>query len=867
MSTDDNGSLECSDGPPSTSTTPSVELETPYNSNEDVPAFCGLLFQLDVYSNLTITSLDLDVRFPSTTTSTAANDASSPVNVNVNRPKVDVYYRRGPYTAAAAESGSGGGGGGGAAAASSWLSNSANWTHVYRGKAYRDSNRTEGIKLSPANFTSIQAQSGEIISLYVAMKGPFVDSTANALLKAGEALVVGNDFRINVGSGLTDVDFPQFINTTIDPGFAGVVHYHLQSDVDLEPSAAATAAPCVSANNATDHRVPNVTITELVFPMLWSSNGTNVTIDAINLIVEQAMQQYLKRWHRPGDDSNNNNHSRRSLQSNIISTNDLVQVGNATTNSESGWMYTGMCPETFEECPPPAASTTTFRFQHDATAYAPSLLLYDLYHAHQDMVTALNAALAGRSSTAAGYGVNEDDDDDGGLERSPTHPHVAYAGPVPAQLRFDMTLALPVATTTNKGKGTDDATDDANGANDIAANEPRLDSIQLELLDGWIEQYLDMAVKRLTANHFTVRNLTNSDAGTKRHVRRLGESSTHDAASQLQLLLSGTLLGLYESDRVRSAPQYATVVADAFKNTGKVEFLSFLDGQVEQASNGSSAAAANVFQNAESVLFVPTLVSDDNATSGTGATTDPSQSESALSSNTTLLIICGAVVGCVALAAAALFYYCCFCKRPAKKIKQHDATPEERAPDRQLSSRQRFELERSGSKLSDSASRRGDAAFAADRAGASRQAPKRSQSGPIGATQGMLNDARGSRSAANPRDAPVDRGVRRSSSTPNAGSSAAKSRAPAARPTGGEDQGARSRSQSFDGSPGTSRQGREIRRSRSCDDMPAIREEVNSPPRRKTRPPPAKFSSGVVPGVPTQPPRHPLKKSKSLDIA
>jgi hypothetical protein len=852
MSTDDNGSPECSGGP---SSTPSVALETPYNSNEDVPTFCGLLFQLDVYSNITITSLDVDVRFPASTSTSTSTSTDASSTVNVNRPKVDVYYRRGPYTAA----GSGTGGGG-----SSWLSNSANWTHVYRGKADRDSNRTEGVKLSPANFTSIQAQSGDIISLYVAMKGPFVDSTANALLKAGEALVVGNDFRINVGSGLTDVDFPQLINTTIDPGFAGVVHYQVQSDVDLEPSSATPAAPCASAN-ATDHRAPNVTITELVFPMLWSSNGTNVTIDAINLIVEQAMQQYLKRWHGRDDSSSNNssNNSRRSLQSNIISTNnDLVQVGNATTDRDSGWMYTGMCPETFEECPPPAASTTTFRFQHDATAYAPSLLMYDLYHAHQDMVTALNAALAGRSSTAAGNTDNTEGDD-GGMA-GPTHAHVAYAGPVPAQLLFDMTLTVPRATT-NEGKGTDDAVHD--DANDIAANDPRLDSIQLELLDGWIEQYLDMAVKKLTANHFTVRNLTNNVAGPKRHMRRLGESSTNAAASQLELLLSGTLLGLYESDRVRSGQQYATVVAEAFKDTKKVEFLSFLDGQVEQASNGSSAAAANVFQNAKSVSFVPTLVSDDNATSGTGATTGPSQSESALSSNTTLLIICGVVVGCVALAAATLFFYCCFCKRPAKKVKRHDTPPEERAPDRPLPSKGRAELERSGSKLSDSASRRGDAAFAADRAGASRQAPQRSQSGPIGATQGMSNDATGSRSVANPRDAPADRGVRRSSSTPNAVSSAAKSRAPATRPTCGEDQGARSRSQSFDGSPGTSRQGREIRRSRSCDDMPAIREEVDSPPRRKTRPPPATFSSVVVPGVPTQPPRHPLKKSKSLDFA
>jgi hypothetical protein len=859
MSTDDNRSLECSDGSStSTLTTPSLELETPYNSNADVPTFCGLLFQLDVYSNITITSLDLDVRFPASTSTTddASPSTSSSSNpVNVNRPKVDVYYRKGPYTATAAASGSGGGG----SAASSWLSASSNWIHVYRGKAERDANRTDGIKLSPSNFTSIQAQSGDVISLYVAMKGPFLDSTANALVKMGEALVVGNDFRINVGSGLTDVDFPQLINTTIDPGFAGVVHYHLQSD-DLEPSSATTAAPCVSANNATGgNRVPNVTITELVFPMLWSSNETNVTVDATNLIVERAMQQYLKRWRRSDD-----NNSRRSLQSNIISNNNLVQVGNATTDRETGWMYTGMCPETFEECPPPAASKTTFRFQHDATAYTPSMLLYDLYHAHQDMVTALNAALAGRSSTA-GYGVNEDDD---GMASSPTHPHVAYAGPVPAQLRFDMTLALPVATTTNKGKGTDDATDDAN---DIAANNPRLDSIQLELLDGWIEQYLDMAVKKLTANHFTVRNLTNSAAGPKRrriwrsHVRRLGQSSTNDAALQQHLLMSGTILGLYESDRVRSAQEYPTVVAEAFKNAKEVEFLAFLDSQVEQASNGSSTA--NVFQNAESVSFVPTLVSDDNATSGTGATVDPTQSESPLASNTTLLIICGAVVGCVTIAIAVLVFYCCFYKRSAKKIKRHETPPEERAPDRQLSSKLRIELERSGSKLSDSATRRGDTAFTADRAGSPRQAPQRSQSGPAGALQGMSNDARGTRSIANPRDAPVDRGVRRSSSTPNAVSSAAKSRAPAARPTGGDDPRARARSQSFDGSPSTSRHGREIRRSRSCDDMPAIREEVDSPPRRKTRPPPATFSSGVVPGVPTQPPRHPLKKSKSLDIA
>jgi hypothetical protein len=855
MSTDDgNGSLECSDGPSQSSSSPaSLELETPYNSNEDVPTFCGLLFQLDVYSNITITSLDLDVRFPASTSTTddASSSTSSSNPVNVNRPKVDVYYRKGPYTAAA--SGSGGG-----SAASSWLSNSSNWIHVYRGKADRDANRTDGgVKLSPANFTSIQAQSGDVISLYVAMKGPFVDSTANALVKMGEALVVGNDFRINVGSGLTDVNFPQFINTTIDPGFAGVVHYHLQSD-DLEQSPATTAAPCVSANNATGgNRVPNVTITELVFPMLWSSNETNVTVDAINLIVERAMQQYLKRWRRSDD-----NNSRRSLQSNI--NHDLVQVGNATTDRETGWMYTGMCPETFEECPPPAASTTTFRFQHDATTYAPSLLMYDLYHAHPDMVTELNSALAGRSSTSAGYGVNEDD----GMTRSTTHPHVSYAGPVPAQLRFDMTLTLSPATTTNEGKGTDDATDDAN---DIAANDPRLDSIQLELLDGWIEQYLDMAVKKLTANHFTVRNLTNSVAGPKRrriwrrHVRRLGDSSTHAAALQQHVLMSGTLLGLYESDRVRSAQEYATAVAEAFKNTKEVEFLAFLDSQVEQASNGSSTA--DVFQNAESVSFVPTLVSDDNATSGTGATADPTQSESPLTSNTTLLIICGVVVGCVALAIAVLVFYCCFCKRSAKKIKRHDTPPEERAPDRQLSSKRRIELERSGSKLSDSASRRGDAAFTSDRAGSPRQAPQRSQSGPVGALRGMSNDARGIRSTANPRGAPVDRGVRRSSSTPNAVSSAAKSRAPAARPTGGDDPRVRARSQSFDGSPSASRHGREIRRSRSCDDMPAIREEVDAPPRRKTRPPPATFSSGVVPGVPTQPPRHPLKKSKSLDIA
>ena len=168
-SSDDSGSRACTNEPSSTASSPNGrELETPYNSNADVPTFCGLLFQIDIYTNITITSLDLDVRFPQAATTTD-DESNSPV-VNVNRPKVDAYYRRGPYTAA--ESGSG----------AAWLSSSSEWIQVYRGKADRDANRTEGVKLAPANFTSIAVQAGDVISLYVAMKGPFLDSTANALI-------------------------------------------------------------------------------------------------------------------------------------------------------------------------------------------------------------------------------------------------------------------------------------------------------------------------------------------------------------------------------------------------------------------------------------------------------------------------------------------------------------------------------------------------------------------------------------------------------------------------------------------------------------------------------------------------------------
>ena len=162
-------------------------LQTAYNENDLVPAYPGIMFQLvSLAEDIEILTLQFDARIDEIT------DYS-----------VEVFITDSDYE--------------------SKLDDESQWTRLAKTEASIAPSR-QGLVIPQTDFKSIKLKRGQRRTIYIAMNGPWLDITAQALDKTGEIQVQEQDLALYVGVGLNE-RFPSDYDKTVDPQFAGMIHY------------------------------------------------------------------------------------------------------------------------------------------------------------------------------------------------------------------------------------------------------------------------------------------------------------------------------------------------------------------------------------------------------------------------------------------------------------------------------------------------------------------------------------------------------------------------------------------------------------------------------------------------------------------
>ena len=162
-------------------------FDTPYSNDNRVVSYSGIMFDLFTKGEaLEIITLEVDVRLPEVT------DFS-----------VQVYTTNGAYL--------------------SKINDNSQWTLVADTEAIATPDKS-GIIIPQRAFTNINADARSRISIYIQMKGPWIENRAQALIKTGELALEGQDFYSYAGVGISSL-FPNNPEPTTDPQFSGKVYY------------------------------------------------------------------------------------------------------------------------------------------------------------------------------------------------------------------------------------------------------------------------------------------------------------------------------------------------------------------------------------------------------------------------------------------------------------------------------------------------------------------------------------------------------------------------------------------------------------------------------------------------------------------
>ena len=162
-------------------------FDTPYSNDNRVVSYSGLMFDLFTKGEaLEILTLEIDVRLRDVT------DFS-----------VEVYTTGGGYLTK--------------------INDRSQWTLVANTEAIAAPDGS-GIIIPQRAFTNVNVNARERLSVYIQMKGPWIENRAQALVKTGEMAVEGQDFYSYAGVG-TSSPFPNSPETTTDPQFSGKVYY------------------------------------------------------------------------------------------------------------------------------------------------------------------------------------------------------------------------------------------------------------------------------------------------------------------------------------------------------------------------------------------------------------------------------------------------------------------------------------------------------------------------------------------------------------------------------------------------------------------------------------------------------------------
>eukprot|EP00977_Amphora_coffeiformis_P013289 scaffold3421_cov181-Amphora_coffeaeformis.AAC.29 len=162
-------------------------FDTPYSNDNRVASYSGIMFDLFTKGEaLEILTLEVDVRLPEVT------DFS-----------VEVYTTNGAYLTK--------------------INDRNQWTLVANTEAIPTPDKS-GIIIPQRAFAKINADARSRISIYIQMKGPWIENRAQALVKTGELAQEGQDFYSYAGVGTSSL-FPNNPETTTDPQFSGKVYY------------------------------------------------------------------------------------------------------------------------------------------------------------------------------------------------------------------------------------------------------------------------------------------------------------------------------------------------------------------------------------------------------------------------------------------------------------------------------------------------------------------------------------------------------------------------------------------------------------------------------------------------------------------
>jgi hypothetical protein len=157
----------------------------------EVPPYVGIMFEMHAKSDVEVQTFELDIRLD--LLDSVAHDLS-----------IEVYTVVGSYDAV--------------------MDQPHAWDRL-AGTYLIPSPEGSGAIIPASDFSPIRIAAGEKRSFYLTMKYPYLDHTVYGLQHTGDIHISGDDIQLLVGSGFTSYKFPGVADTTLDPQFAGVVHY------------------------------------------------------------------------------------------------------------------------------------------------------------------------------------------------------------------------------------------------------------------------------------------------------------------------------------------------------------------------------------------------------------------------------------------------------------------------------------------------------------------------------------------------------------------------------------------------------------------------------------------------------------------
>lgn len=165
------------------------DFTTPYNMDENVPPYQGIMFEVVATSSLKVKSLQLDVRLDPAT---------------ADGLMVEAYVSNESYQE---------------------IMNDPNmWIRVAQTELRMLGGTTAVIPES--DFQAFTIDLGQRRSIYISLVGgSYLEHTVYALAKTGELAAENKDLKVFVGTGFQGPSFKSPADTVLDPQFAGTIQY------------------------------------------------------------------------------------------------------------------------------------------------------------------------------------------------------------------------------------------------------------------------------------------------------------------------------------------------------------------------------------------------------------------------------------------------------------------------------------------------------------------------------------------------------------------------------------------------------------------------------------------------------------------